>query len=312
MRINRVLRPILPFGRRPGTASLAFNRPCGTLRAPWPCLCVPSLAQAHEFYGKSSDSKHRDHRARRPWQDHAGRLPAASVRHLRRARENRRASHGLERHRKGTRHHDPGQELRHRIRRHAHQHRRHARARRLRRRSGTRVVDGRHRVVGRRCRRRPDAADAFRHAQGAGARPQRHRGREQDRPSGRAPRLGRRPDLRAVRQAGRHRSPARFPRDLRLGARRLGQHRSHAPRARHARDVRSHPAPRAQRRERAGRAAAVPDLDARLQLVCRTHRHRPHPPRHAQGRPDDPAVERQRRSRRREGAAGAHVQGPDA
>ena len=86
---------------------------------------------------------------------------------------------------------------------------------------------------------------------------------------------------------------ARLPGDLRLGARRLGQHRSHAPRARHARAVRSHPAPRARSQERAGRAAAVPDFDARLQLLRRTHRHRPHPPRHDQGRPDHPAVERQ-------------------
>ena len=83
-------------------------------------------------------------------------------------------------------------------------------------------------------------------------------------------------------------------------------------RARHARDVRSDPAPRPGAQERARRAAAVPDLDARLQLVRRTHRHRPHPPRHDQGRPDDPAVERHRRSRHREGPAGAHVQGPVA
>ena len=84
------------------------------------------------------------------------------------------------------------------------------------------------------------------------------------------------------------------------------------PRARHARAVRSHPAARAGADERAGRAAAVADLDARLQLVRRTHRHRPHPPRHGQGRPDDPAVERQRRSRHREGSPGADVQGPGA
>ena len=103
------------------------------------------------------------------------------------------------------------------------------------------------RAAGGRRGRRPDAADALRHAQGAGARPQGHRRREQDRPSGRAPRLGRRPDLRAVRQARRHRRAARLPGDLRLGPRRLGQHRPHAPRARHARAVRSHPAPRAAR-----------------------------------------------------------------
>ena len=90
-----------------------------------------------------------------------------------------------------------------------------------------------------------------------------------------------------------------FPVIYCLGARRLGQHGSHPARARHARDVRSHPASRARAEERAGRAAAVADLDARLQLVRRTHRHRPHPPRHGEDRPDDPAVERHRRSRHR-------------
>ena len=38
--------------------------------------------------------------------------------------------------------------------------------------------------------------------------------------------------------------------------------------------------------ERAGRAAAAADLHARLQLLRRPHRHRPHPPRHGEGRPD--------------------------
>ena len=51
------------------------------------------------------------------------------------------------------------------------------------------------------------------------------RRRQQDRPPRRAPGLGRRPDLRAVRQARRHRRAARLPGDLRLGAAGLGQHR---------------------------------------------------------------------------------------
>ncbi len=53
--------------------------------------------------------------------------------------------------------------------------------------------------------------------------PQADRGREQGRPRRRAPGLGREPDLRAVRQAGRQRGPARLPGGLRLGAARAGR-----------------------------------------------------------------------------------------
>ena len=55
--------------------------------------------------------------------------------------------------------------------------------------------------------------------------PQADRRHQQDRPPRRAPGLGRRPDLRPVRQARRHRRAARLPGHLRLGAARLGQHR---------------------------------------------------------------------------------------
>ena len=65
--------------------------------------------------------------------------------------------------------------------------------------------------------------------------PQAHRGGEQDRPSGRPSGLGGKPDVRPVRQAGRHRRAARLPGGLRLGAERLGDAglqqagREHAP-----------------------------------------------------------------------------------
>ena len=49
----------------------------------------------------------------------------------------------------------------------------------------------------------------------------------------------------------------------------------------HVGAVRGDPAARAAAAGRCRRAAAAADLDARLQLLRRPHRHRPHPPRHA-------------------------------
>ena len=85
-----------------------------------------------------------------------------------------------------ARHHDPGEELRRRVEGHAHQHRRHARPRRLRRRGRARAVDGRQRAAAGRRGRRPDAADPLRHQEGAGARPEADRRRQQGRPARRA------------------------------------------------------------------------------------------------------------------------------
>ena len=48
------------------------------------------------------------------------------------------------------------------------------------------------------------------------------RRRQQGRPSGRAAGMGRQPDVRALRQAGRDRGAARLSRRLRVGAERLG------------------------------------------------------------------------------------------
>ncbi len=112
-----------------------------------------------------------------------------------------------------------------RLPRHADQHRRHAGPRRLRRRGRARAGHGRRRAAAGRRRRRPDAADALRHAEGAVAGPAADRRRQQGRPARRAARMGRQPDLRAVRQARRHRRAARFPGRLRVGAERLGDDR---------------------------------------------------------------------------------------
>ena len=53
------------------------------------------------------------------------------------------------------------------------------------------------------------------------------------------------------------------------------------------------------RRRRSDGAAAAADLHARLQQLRRPHRHRPHPPRHAQGRPQRRAVLGRRGARHR-------------
>jgi GTP-binding protein len=71
--------------------------------------------------------------------------------------------------------------------------------------------------------RGPDAADALRHPQGAGAGPEAHRRRQQGRPPGSRARLRDQRRLRPVRQARRHRGAARLPGGLRLGPERLGQ-----------------------------------------------------------------------------------------
>ena len=140
------------------------------------------------------------------------------------------------------------------------------------------------------------------------------RRRQQDRPSGRAPGLGRRPDVRPVRQARRHRRAARLPGDLRLGARRLGDASiSRKREARHEAAVRRHPA------ARAGAARATPTGRCSCRSprstieLRRPHRHRPHPPRHACApartspccNGDEDPVTRQDRP-------GADVQGPRA
>jgi hypothetical protein len=181
-----------------------------------------------------NDPQRRDHRARRPWQDHAGRQPPQAVGQLPRgrAREARgraaRPHHGLQPARARARHHDPLQELRRELPRAGrqglpHQHHRHARATPT---SAARssacfawptgaclLVDP----------RRPDAPDQVRAGQGARAGPQAGRHRQQGRPPGRQ-RRGSRQDN-EVFDSGRTRrrgSRAGLPGDLRRRARRLG------------------------------------------------------------------------------------------
>ena len=111
--------------------------------------------------------QHRDHRACRPWQDHAGRRAAEAVRHLPREPGDGRAGARFERPRARARHHHPRQGDLGRVAGPPHQHRRHARPRRLRRRGRAHPRHGRRRAAARRRRRGADAADQVRHRQGA-------------------------------------------------------------------------------------------------------------------------------------------------
>ncbi len=105
----------------------------------WRRLLLP----ATNFRDPSDENaQHRDHRARRPWQDHARRRAAEAVRLVPRQPARRRARDGLQRPRKGARHHHPCQGDLGRVEGHPHQHRRHARPRRLRRRGRAHPVDG--------------------------------------------------------------------------------------------------------------------------------------------------------------------------
>ncbi len=167
------------------------------------------------------NAQHRDHRPRRPWQDHACRPIAQTVRLVPREPARRRTRDGQQRPRKGARHHHPCQGDLGRLEGHAHQHRRHARPRRFRRRGGAHPQHGRWRHrAGRRCRR-PDAADQVRGRQGAEGRPEADRRDQQDRPARRAPCRGGQRGVRPLRRARRHRRAARFPDPLRFGPRRL-------------------------------------------------------------------------------------------
>ncbi len=282
---------------RTPTSSWAAPTSCAANSSPTACS-RPSRWQASKVSKKAdhdpTDPQHRHHRPRRPWQDHAGRPAAAPERHLPREREGGRACDGQQRPGKGTRHHHPGEELRGGVEGHAHQHRRHARPRRLRRRGRARAVDGRQRAAAGRCRRRPDAADALRHQEGAGAGPQAHRRGEQGRPPRRAARLRHQRDLRSVRQAARHRGPARLSGDLRLGPERLGH--ADAGRGRHRPDaaVRRDAAACAGARRQPRRPAATADLLARLFHLRRAHRHRSRQPGHAQADAGRGGVQRPR------------------
>ena len=181
---------------------------------PWP-RPHSSRVEKHE------SPQYRDHRACRPWQNHAGRRASQAVRLGPRQPARRRARHGFHRPRKGARHHHPRQGDLGRLEGYAHQHRRHARPRRFRRRGRAHPQHGRRRHRAGRRRRRPDAADQVRGRQGAQGRPAADRRDQQDRPAGCPPGRGGQRGVRPVRRARRHRRAARLPDPLRLGPRRL-------------------------------------------------------------------------------------------
>ena len=263
-------------------------------------------------YHDPEPPQHRDHRARRPRQDHARGQAAAPVGHARCPQARHRARDGLERARARARHHDPREEHRDPVARLPHQHRGHARPRGLRRRSGARAVDGGLRAAARGRRGRPDAADALRHAEGLRARPRADRRRQQGRPARGAAGMGREPDLRPVRPPRRQRAPARFPGRLHLGAAgRRGPCAGHDGRGHDGAVRDDHRAlPGAGRGRR--RPAAAAGEPARLLELRRLDRHRPHPPRHDPprhaGRRDRPRRRRAQRAHR----PGVRLHGPRA
>ena len=167
-------------------------------------------------------AQRRDHRPRRPRQDHAGRRPALAVRRVPRQPGRQRAGHGLERPRAREGHHDPRQEHGGPLRRRDPQHRRHARSRRLRRRGRARARDGRRCAAARRRERGPAPADALRAAQDARGAPSRDPRGQQGRPARRAHRGGRRRGVRALHRSRRRRAPDRVPDRLHERACRLG------------------------------------------------------------------------------------------
>ena len=128
---------------------------------------------------------------------------------------------------------------------------------------------------------------------------------QQDRPPRRASGVGDRSDLRSVRQARRERCAARLPGHLRLGAAGLGEHRLHRAAAGHVCALRSDPHARAAAGRASWPAAAAADLDPRLQLLRRPHRHRAHPPRRRASGADRGAALRRCGPRRRQDRPGA-------
>ncbi len=159
----------------------------------------------------------RHHRPRRPRQDHAGRSPAAAIRHLSRQPARGRARDGFQRSGTRARHHHPGQGSLGAVEGYPHQHRRHPRPRRFRRRGRAHPQHGGWRAgLGGR-RRRPAAADQVRRLQGAESRPQADRRHQQGRPPRCAADRSHQRGVRPVRGAGCQRGAARFPDSLRIG-----------------------------------------------------------------------------------------------
>ena len=144
------------------------SRACKSLYAAQHRSAQPSLrtciSEKH-----NGPPQRRDHRPRRPWQDHAGRPPAAAVGRLPRQPAPGRARDGFQRPGARARHHHPRQGDLDPVAGTPHQHRRYAGPRRFRRRGRAHPQHGRRRAGAGRCRRRPAAADQVRGVEGAEA-----------------------------------------------------------------------------------------------------------------------------------------------
>ena len=186
----------------------------------------PARASVH------GPAQHRDHRARRPRQDHPGRPAAAAVRHLPREPAGSGTGDGQQRPRARARDHHPGQVHLGGLEGRADQHRRHARPRRFRRRGRAHPVDGRQLPAPGRRGRGADAADQVRARQGAAQGTAADRRDQQGRQARAALDRGPERDLRPVRRPRRRRAPARLPAHLRQRQAGLGGARARRPRAR--------------------------------------------------------------------------------
>src|SRR6266404_3685022 len=221
-------------------------------------------------------SQRRHHRPRRPRQDHAGRSPAAAIRHLSREPARGRARDGFQRSGARARHHHPGQGGLGAVEGYPHQHRRYAGPRRFRWRGRAHPEHGGRRAGAGGRRRRSAAANQIRGLQGVEGRPQADRRHQQGRPSRRAADRSDQRGVRPVRRTRRQRRAARFSDSLWFSQAGLDGRKSGRPeRRRHAAAVRPDPAPR---RAAARRRRPVPHdrHHSGGQPLSRPHHHRPH------------------------------------
>ncbi len=281
------LSPLLRASRgRHAPASLCVARLVPVAQAPISRAARPGRS-GRFFLGAPAygSPQHRDHRPRRPRQDHPGRPPDAAERHLPRRPEARRARARFQRPRARARHHDPRQMHLRGLARHPDQHRRHAGPRRLRRRGRAHPLDGRWRAAAGRRRRGADAADQVRARQGSAPGPAPDRRDQQGRPRRPARARGPRRGVRSVRGARRERCPARFSDPVRLGPRGLGDGRPEGrPERRHGAAVRADPPPRGAAQGRPGRAVRHARDHARARPASRPPADRPDRIRAASGR----------------------------
>ena len=221
-------------------------------------------------------SQRRHYRPRRPRQDHAGRSPAAAVRHLSRQPARGRARDGFQRAGARARHYHSGQGGVGAVEGHPHQHRRYAGPRRFRRRGRAHPEHGGRRAGAGGRRRRSAAANQVRCVQGAEGWAEADRRHQQGRPSRRAADRSDQRGVRPVCRTRRQRRAARFPNPLWFSQAGLDGRKSGRPkRRRHAAAVRPDLAPR---RAAARRRRPVPHdrHHSGGQSLSRPHHHRPH------------------------------------